>query len=193
MTPTERVHLAFATTRQILPGHLERCLTQRAAGPRAAGSTYILSTEALERALLGATWETYEHPAIEEDCAGFTAPIAGRLGVVALASLPPWELVTLDDPKGEGETDVLLRRRNIPGRDRVDFTVILLGPVDDTGASPHGAEPRLRLHEVVYTFHPGAPIVPARVCPTVCGPDGRTIRVDQALRFGFTHAKIVAG
>lgn len=174
MNPTDRIRTAIDTTRKIAPGYFERCLAQRIDGPNQAGSTYgQITPEHLEGLLRTATWEPYAHPDIVPGCHGFTAHIAGQIGIVELARLNPGTFVTIADPKGTGACDVTIA--GVHG-EHVWFTVAILGI--ESGA------------EVLFTFHPGAPIVPSNVTALTCG-GARQITVAEAMRYGFTHAKIV--
>lgn len=170
----ERILTAIENTKMACAGYFEKTLAQRAGlDPAACGSIYEnISAPLLETALKAVTWEPYTHPAILSDCTGFWAQLPGRLGVVELASLPPESQVTLDDRKGTGTVSAIVKGRKGA---LVGFTVLILGPA-------HGVE-------VVYTFHPGAPVAPSQV-QAAPGLHGKIITVAEALALGLTTAKI---
>lgn len=154
--------------------YLARCLAQRCHGADACGSVFADYTDpvALLHALKSAAWEAYDHPAIMAGCTAFRAPFAGRVGIVRLDSLHPLTLIVLADPKHTGYVEA--HTAGIVGPE-ADFAVVILGP--DNG------------REVVYTFHPGAPIAPSRVAAE--DMHGRLIGVADALALGLVWAKIV--
>jgi hypothetical protein len=155
--------------------YLARCLAQRCRGADACGSVFADYSDpaALLHALQSAAWEAYEHPAIMAGCAAFRAPMAGRVGIVALASLPADTTVVLADAKRTGYVEA-----TVPGAATtpVDFAVIILGT--DEG------------HEIVFTFHPGEPIAPSTLPASLL--NGARMTAAVAIEHGLTHAKVVA-
>lgn len=141
----------------------------------AAGSIYPDLTPAqLRECLTKAEWASYDHPAVMQGCKAFIAPIPGRLGIVDLSSLAEDPMVTLDDRKGTGKASATVRGLIGP---EVSFTVAILGPNETTGILE------------LWTFHPGAPVVPSIV--DVQGRHGQEISIKEANSLGFEKAKIV--
>jgi hypothetical protein len=171
---SERIHRAIDLTRQVIPGYFEKTLVERAAASgQALGSVYEEYTpEQLETVLRSATWTPYQHPALAPGCEAFRASLSGRLGIIPLTDLPPDTVVTLDDRKGTGKISAIVN--GVRGQ-RVDFTVLILGPEQG--------------HEVVFTFHPGDPVVPSQV-QTAPGLHKKQITVSDAIALGLVTAKI---
>jgi hypothetical protein len=167
----KRVEAAIAATRLAAPGYFESCLTQRTSG---SGSSYSGLTPAeLEVALVGASWEPYEHPDVMAGCSAFKAPLEGTFGLLDLSTVADDFLVTLADPKGTG----FVEAECTAGRGgKVPFTVLILGQEKDV--------------EVVFTFHPGDPIRPSRLPAE--GRVGQIITAKEALALGFKWAKASA-
>lgn len=169
-----RISQAIQATKRLAPGYFEKCLTQRSLlSDQSAGSGYDLTPEAIEVSLLAAFWEPYEHPEVKAPCFAFRALLKGRFGLVRLDVLPSETVMAFSDPKGTGFVEVEVAG-GIQGP-KTDFTIIILGP--------EGNE------EVVFTFHPGAPIRPSRISAE--GHHGQTVTVQEALKLGFEWAKIV--
>ncbi|MDO8416267.1 MAG: hypothetical protein Q7S87_08665 [Agitococcus sp.] len=135
--------------------------------------------EQLEDTLRTCSWEPYSHPSIAEGCTAFkTTCIVGREGLLPLQFLAEDRLLTLDDVKGTGFVSCTVA--GVLGIE-VNYTVIILG-----GAG--GTEPE---HEIVWTFHPGAPVPPSEVrCAK--GMHGLTATMQQVRDLGLTFAKIIA-
>jgi hypothetical protein len=171
---TARVLVAFSTTRSALSAYFASCLAMRSRlSPAAAGSGYDLEPSAIETALFSASWAPYEHPAVMKGCTAFRAELPGFEGLSALADLPPETPVVLRDPKKTGFVEACVALR--PAEAKVaPFTVAILG--EDDGK------------EVVFTFHPGEPIMPSRVKAE--GKDGLVITAAEALALGLSFAKI---
>lgn len=163
-----RISAAIAATRIVAPGYFEKCLAQRCSG---AGSSYPLTVEELEKALLTAPWEPYAHPDVMQGCSAFRAPLAGTFGLVDLRSVPAETPVTLADPKGTGFVECEVEGAKLAP---VDFTVIILGQEKD--------------QEVVFTFHPGDPVRPSRL-PSE-GRSGQATTAGAALALGFVWGKL---
>jgi hypothetical protein len=126
----------------------------------------------LLHALQSAAWEPYTHPAITAGCTAFRAPMAGRVGIVALASLPADTTVVLADAKRTGYVEA-----TVPGAATtpVDFAIIILG--EDEG------------REIVFTFHPGEPVAPSTLPASMF--KGARMTAAEAMDHGLTHAKVV--
>lgn len=173
MNPTERVRRAIATTKDRRPAYWEGCCEQRSAySSEAAGSVYLLYPYQVGEAIEGATWEAYEHEAIGAGCVAFKTPLRGLVGIVALAKFADNAPVTLIDMKDTGFAEASV----IDGRETNANTVIILG---DDGKG----------NEIVYTFHPGAPIQPSKV-PSHGNPR-RTVTAREATSMGLVWAKVV--
>jgi len=170
-----RILNAITTTVAVLGDYWAKTCAQRAgANPSAAGSVYDGATaEEVERLVREAQWEEYSHPAVMAGCAAFRASLAGRLGIVELSKLDVNTPVILDDRKGTGTVSATVR--GVRGEE-VKFTVLVLG--DEKG------------QEVVFTFHPGAPVRPSSV-KAEPGLHGKTVTVLEAIKMGLETAKIV--
>ena len=170
----DRIAQAVGNIKRIDSDYWNATLSQRAEFGNPAGSMVLgVTPKELEQLLLDAVWESYSHESIEEGCAGFCAPIKGRLGVIPLASLPSDTLVTLDDRKNTGKVSATVQ--GVLGAE-VDFIVIILGIEDGV--------------EIVFTFHPGEPVRPSQV-QAQPGMHGRSVTVLKALDMGLETVKIV--
>ena len=187
---------AFAVSADVSPDYLAKCLSTRlAASVERAGSWFAddvaNSPEALLDVLAGASWEVYPHPAIKSPAVAFKAPIKGRNGMVALASLPAHALITLIDPKGGAAfwdqkqkvgASVVAADYNVVAPQE-DFTTLIVGPVRDDAEGRHE----------VWTFHPGAPLAPSmvdRIAPDGSDRHGQRVTVAEAIALGFDFAKL---
>jgi hypothetical protein len=149
-----------------------KCLAQRSLlGKEAQGSGYNLTPEQIQKRLLSATWIPYFHPSIMPGCMAFQTGLEGALGVVPIESLSENESITLQDPKGTGKVEATIKNGL---RVFTDFTVIIIGK--------EGGQ------NVVFTFHPGAPIGPSTL-PSE-GNQGRVVSKTEALSMGLQYAKI---
>lgn len=140
----QRIQAALRNTDQ---DYLHKTLLSRS--EQRAGSYVENVTAADLRARIDAApWQPYTHPALMPGVTAFKAPISGVLGMIAATALPPETPVTLQDPKGTGFLSAFVAAAANLKRPAVDFSVIILGPAEDGRG------------EIVYTFHPGAPVVP---------------------------------
>jgi hypothetical protein len=170
---TERVNTAIDTTKTYLSDYFRTTCQMRLAGADEIGSGFEVGTiEELETILRTAEWWPYSNTNIAPGCIGLSANIPGLLGVVSLATLDESTICKMIDPKGTGQTKLIVVGTPIP----VDFTVIILG--EDEG------------HEVVYTFHPGAPVALDRN-DMIPERNGQTLTVAEAKALGFTTANLV--
>jgi len=166
----QRIQAAIDNTRRLAPGYFEKCLEQRTSG---SGSSYADSTPAdLEAALVGASWEPFEHPDIMSGCTAFKADLPGRFGLLDPTTVADDFMVTLADPKGTGFVEAECTAGRGP---KVPHTIIILG--QEQG------------EEIVFTFHPGEPIRPSRLASE--GRVGQIITAKEALSLGFKWAKSV--
>ena len=157
------------------PAYLASCFAQRNPGPDARGSRFFVPQTA--KSLVDARWEPYEHPAIQAPARAFRAAIAGRVGIVRIAELPPETTVLLSDPKGTGHAEAEVQME-LGAWPTSDFTVLLVGP--------DRADPS---KEVVWTFFPGEPIAPSRL--PAADWAGTRVTPLRAIELGFEYAKVV--
>lgn len=164
------------------PDYLDKCCSQRAAGPGQAGSYYNLLPEEIKAAVLDAEWETYSHPSISEGCFGFKAPLPGIMGVVPLADLPECicEDMLLIDPKGVGKASVAVKLHGVE-LEETPFTVLILGPKENETEDL-----------TLWTFHPGDPIRASEAIMEL-PPGGRPTTREGALSLGLQYAKVIPG
>jgi len=162
----------FEATKSTAPAYYSSMFNQRLLG--GLGSVFpFTDASVLEAVLLSADWEEVTHPNVKAPCRCFRATIPGYLGIVPLRELPKGTKLVADDNKDTGFVELTAR---MPRRVKTDVTYAIIGKEGDT--------------EIVFTFHPGEPITPSTVSTTVL-PAGTEISVDEAIAFGFTHAKVV--
>ncbi len=174
---TERVRAALQRSFE-RSDYGRRCLAQRLPGPDGAGSFFldVTTVEGLRAKLEGAFWRPLNHPAVKAPAVAFDATgIPGRLGVVPLRTLPADTVVTLEDPKGTGFVEAVVRGLGRETGVRQDTATIILGP-DQDGA------------EVLWTVHPGQPVVPSTVPSAEVA--GRKMSPDESGALGLRWAKI---
>jgi hypothetical protein len=177
-----KVRSIIQYTKKTLPGYFESCIKQRLADGLGS-TTDFRSVDALENALLTASYVPFEdNGALIPGCyAVKTYDIPGHLGIVPVDSLPDEAVLTLRDPKNTGFLSACTATQQ---RTDVDFTVLIIGKEDDGD------------NEVMYTFHPGAPVPPpslkAGVPNEVTGKeyhDGDQITVAEAKSLGIMDVK----
>jgi len=174
-----RVHSAIRFT----PGrYLRQCLRQRVQGPHASGSVFTAPTHENEllHMLCGAAWKPYTHKDVLPGCTAFEAPLEGRTGVVSLDQFAPSKrIITLADPKGTGDLSAHVPFAEVGTLEHAFFSVIILGPNEEEPEEP----------EMVWTFHPGAPVRPSmtKVTPGVVS---ELVTVSEARDRGFQFAKV---
>jgi len=176
---TERVKKALLATRAHDPKRYCEMFENHSEPSGGHGSTYPATIEEIESDLLKKSWFSYEHPAVTAPCIAAVAKLGGKLGIVPIAGLPTHTKFTLVDHKNDGYCELLLEG-DTPRR-HVNFTCIILGPDGPDNL------------EVVYTFHPGDPIVPSELHGLAKGElkKGDEITLAYALERGFTYAKMV--
>lgn len=170
-----RVTQALANTP---PEYLAKCLASRVEGPDACGSIIPgHTTETLLETLWSARWRPYVHPDIMDGCTAYYSSIAGRLGVIEIDRLLGGTYLRIEDPKETGFVEAVVETIGAAddSEPNVYFTVIILGPDDGT--------------EVVYTFHPGAPVRPSRVSAENVKV-GSLVTREEALGMGLKYAKV---
>lgn len=170
---------AILNTKENSPDYFIACLKQRLADGQ--GSTTDFKTvEELEKALLAADWEKFEHPNIAENCLGFiTKSFGGYMGMIPLEYLSNQLICRLDDIKGIGKLSLTCYADS--DRYPVDYNVLIIG---DDGFGP-----------CMFTFHPGEPLKPSTLSSDGNNEfglkEGDTINVAQAKKFGFKYVKLL--
>ncbi len=165
------------------PGkYLRQCLRQRVQGPHASGSVFTAPAHENEllHMLCGAEWKPYIHKDVLPGCTAFEAPLEGRTGVVSLDHFAPSKrIITLADPKGTGDLSAHVPSAEVGTLEHAFFSVIILGPNKEEPEEP----------EMVWTFHPGAPVRPSmtKVTPGVVS---ELVTVSEARDRGFQLAKV---
>ena len=171
-----RIQQAVENTKRVLAsiGYWEKQLDMRAElSGKTLGSVYLdVTPDQLEEKILAAEWEPYSHPAIAPECTAFKAPLEGQIGMADLRCLSPDVTVVLDDRKQTGNVSATIK--GVRGT-KARFSVFILGPEQG--------------EEVVFTFHPGDPVVPSKV-KVEPGMHGKTVTVAKALAMGLETAKI---
>lgn len=147
---TAKVWAAIEATLEVVPGYFESHLEGRSA--TGDGSTVWRWGKACPDAgavldvILDTIWMVYpECPNLMPGCSAFKAAIPGTVDLRQVSDLAD------DTPVVWVRTDHGYQYPTIAGEtgDYVDYTTLIVGP--EAG------------REVVYTFHPGAPIRPAQV------------------------------
>jgi hypothetical protein len=172
---------AILNTKENSPDYFIACLKQRLADGQ--GSTTDFKTvEELEKALLAADWEKFEHPNIAENCLGFiTKSFGGHMGMIPLEKLDKDAVCGLTDIKGTGTLSLVYYSDEIDRYD-VDYNVLIVG---NDGFGP-----------CMFTFHPGEPLKPSTLSSdgsnefSLC--EGDVLTAEEAMeKFGFKHAKLI--
>lgn len=175
LAPGERVNAAIerTSTTEALADHWTGLLASRTPGPRAAGSVCdVPEGFSLVEALRASSWQPFEHPAVKAPAVAFwTDDLQGSLGIVKLAKLHPATLVTLRDAHATG----FLSAELYGTRGDREGVCMILGPTEGG--------------EVVYTFHPGAPVKPSTVKATD-ELNGQQITAARAIELGLETAKL---
>jgi hypothetical protein len=169
---SDRVKKAIQATIRLEPVYFRDTLRQRSEPEGGIGSVYPLKSELIESQLHSNVWTEYEHPNVLAGCTAAKTKLPGKLGVVSLSDVSTTTTFILVDPKKTGFCEILVEG-NVPRRD-VDFTVAIMGK-HESG------------EEIVYTFHPGAPIPPSRMEGLVVG---ETLTWSKAVELGFRFAKV---
>ena len=175
---TARVTAALSRSRARDPERYTKLFEVRSIAAGGHGSVYALLPKEIEAKVEQTTWQAYAHPAVTPPCIAAVAKLPGFLGIVPIVGLPADTKFTCIDHKNDGYCELLLEGES--PRRAVNFTTIILGP-DDDGA------------DVVYTLHPGDPIVPSELHGLEKGElrKGDIVTLAYALERGFTYAKMV--
>lgn len=173
------VNSAINAVKRILPDYWKSTLLQRVDGPTTCGSFYpgVSDPEDLELIIRHQDWILADNvPNLMDGCVAYVAALPGQGGIVYLKDLPGDSIVTLDDRKNTGKISATVKRGpGIQGENVVHTTLIIGKEADE---------------DVVFTFHPGDPVVASKVEATT-GLHGKTISVSEALGLGLETAKIV--
>jgi len=175
MKNSKRIFLAIKTTKvfskvgTIPPQYFEKTLASRQ--PDGVGS--IFNKVITEDDIINANWADYHHPNLMFGCTAFRSSIPGRLGVVRLKDLNPSIMVSLVDPKETGQVSAVIKTSAQIVAPDVDFTVVILGK--------EGGQ------EIVFTLHPGDPILPSEVSSKLAG---KTISISEAIALGLEWASL---
>lgn len=172
---TADVWAAIEATLEVVPGYFEGHLAGRSAS--GDGSTCwrwgkaCPDASAVLDAILDTIWMAYpECPNLMPGCSAFKAAIPGTVDLRQVSDLAD------DTPVVWVRTNHGYQYPTIAGEagDYVDYTTLIVGP--EAG------------REVVYTFHPGAPIRPAQVPADV---DTTTIGTIAALKAAYPQIEWV--
>jgi hypothetical protein len=177
---TLRVKNAIQTMQKHYPGRYTAMLAGRSKESGGHGSIYPATVDEIESDLLKKSWASYEHSAVKAPCVCALARLPGLLGIIDIKDLPASTMFTLVDHKKDGYCELLYE--GFTPRRNVNFTTMILGPSEE--------DPDL---EVIYTFHPGDPIVPSELHGVLKNElrRGDSISLKMALEKGFTYAKMV--
>jgi len=159
-------------TKKTIGGYFESCCSQRLEG--GAGSRFNFnSVEELESALRNAEWAETTNDNVMPGCRAYkTTDIGGQIGIVPINDLDDNVVLTASDPKGTGNVELTCSGQL---GTVVNETWLIIGPENGV--------------DVVYTFHPGAPIQPSTVSIDKL-PAGSVVTKAEALALGFTYAKV---
>lgn len=141
------------------------------------GSVYedCNTIEDIARKLYYAFYFEAENENVMSGCIAFKANIDGGLyGMVPVADQPDDAEFVIEDYKNTGKVSLVLHTSE--GRIPANETWIILGPAENG-------------EEIVYTFHPGAPI-PRATTSTDELPVGTKLTKQEALNLGFNLAKV---
>ena len=175
MNNAERITNAIANIKQLLPEYWESTVASRTPG-KSVGSVFGFSD--VEKVLFEDRlndWEEYgDCPNLIPGCTAFLLrDVGGHLGVIELSKLDDDLELDVIDNKKTGKAKCLAHVGIGP---KTDFATLILG--EEQGK------------EVVFTFHPGAPVRPSEI--PVDALEGRTkITVREAMALGFTTANVV--
>lgn len=169
---TDRVRKALAKTLHLEPTYYTDMLRQRSEIEGGIGSVYPDKSEKIESMLLSIVWTAFESPDVMPGCVAAKAKMPGKLGVVDISKLPETTTFVFVDPKKTGFCEILVEG-NVPRRE-VEHTVIIMGK-HESG------------EEIVYTFHPGDPVMPSRREGMV---PGGGVTMETAKTLGFKYAKV---
>ena len=179
---TKRIQEAIKNTRVVAPGYYEATCVQRS--PKSGCGSVVTAFfghevyDGIGHLCFYDAWEGWQEypncPNLLPGCVAFrNNDLGGELGIVQISELDPDTKVTLDDRKGTGFISATVKGQR--GK-HVGFTVAILGQEQD--------------REVLFTFHPGDPVIPSSV--KAAGLHGKVITAKEALAMGLETAKIVS-
>lgn len=179
----EYVKTCIQKTKTKMPYYFKKCLQQRL--KNGIGSTTDCETvEEMEAKLMSADWSPWiDNEGVLSPCckAFFTEDISGYHGMLDINQFPDDALCYFNDFKKTGFLSLCMKTDK---RERVNFTILIIGPEEGIG-------------DCMYTFHPGNP-VPASTFKSgelneegqkKAYQDGDTITVKEAKEIGFKHIK----
>lgn len=179
----EYVRTCIQKTKTKMSDYFEKCLQQRL--KNGIGSTTDCETvEEMEAKLMSADWSPWiDNEGVLSPCckAFFTEDISGYHGMLDINQFPDDALCYFNDFKKTGFLSLCMKTDK---RERVNFTILIIGPEEGIG-------------DCMYTFHPGNP-VPASTFKSgelneegqkKAYQDGDTITVKEAKEIGFKHIK----
>lgn len=179
----EYVRNCIQKTKTKMPYYFEKCLQQRL--KNGIGSTTDCETvDEMEAELMSADWSPWiDNEGVLSPCckAFFTEDISGYHGMLDINQFPDDALCYFNDFKKTGFLSLCMKTDK---RERVNFTILIIGPEEGIG-------------DCMYTFHPGNP-VPASTFKSgelneegqkKAYKDGDTITVKEAKELGFKHVK----
>lgn len=171
----ERITNAVNNIKQMLPEYWESTVSSRTPG-KSVGS--VFSFEHVEKVLFEdriSDWEEYNDcPNLIPGCTAYVLHgVCGHLGVVELSKLDPEMELDVIDNKRTGKAKLLAHVGIGP---KTDFVTLILG--DEQGK------------EVVFTFHPGAPVRPSEIPVDALGGETQ-LTVKKAIEVGFDTANVV--
>lgn len=175
MNNAERINNAVNNIKNLLPEYWESTVSSRTPG-KSVGSVFGFSD--VEKVLFEDRindWEVYEDcPNLMTGCTAFLLrDVGGHLGVIELSKLDGDLELDVIDNKKTGKAKCLAHVGIGP---KTDFATIILG--EEQGK------------EVVFTFHPGAPVRPSEI-PVDALKGRNKITVAEAITLGFTTANVV--
>lgn len=172
---TSFVQSAIGNSKKMMPEYWQKCLLQRSeTAGQALGSRYPMTPEEIENTLLHSEWREHDHPSVKKGCWAFKSDIPGFMGMIPITSLPENSILSLEDPKNTGKYEAVYSKV-VPEHMIVSqFSIIILGQHDGMW--------------VVYTFHPGEPIMPSTVPsePNLV----KKVTKKEAMKMGFEFVKV---
>ena len=175
MNNAERINNALQNIKNLLPDYWRATVNSRTPG-KSVGSVFSFSN--IEKVLFEDRindWTVYENcPNLIPGCTAFILrDVDGHLGVVELEKLNSEMVLDILDNKKTGKAKLLAHVGLGP---ETNFATLILG--DEQGK------------EVVFTFHPGAPVRPSEI-PIEALKGRNKITVAEAITLGFETANVV--
>lgn len=175
MNNAERITNAIKAIKNLLPEYWESTVSSRTPG-KSVGSVFSFSN--IEKVLFEDRlndWEEYEEfPNLMPGCVAFVLRnVNGHHGVVELSKLDPMMVLDVIDNKKTGKAKLLAHVGIGP---KTNFATLILG--EEQG------------REVVFTFHPGAPVRPSEIPVDWLGGETQ-LTVKKAIELGFNTANVV--